>query len=163
MKAELLSEPRLEFGTSEHVCPRRGIATYGVYDANRKTRRDTINLGAVGTNECLEGLFKWLSYCAAGIAAPADARHPNLTLAFPGIRKDRTFATDVVYGEELSRAIKDSDIKNVVKTEEQHARINAALALYYEEAKSLSSVVVSGFGWESSASPKTSASAFGQR
>src|SRR5947208_2578706 len=123
MRPEFLDEPRLEFATNEHVCPRRGIAAYGVYDADRKTRRDTINVGADGTNECLEGLSRWLSYCAAGIDAPSDARHPNLTLAFPGIRKDRAFAVDLIYGEELSRAIKDSDIKDILKIEEQHARI----------------------------------------
>ena len=137
MKAEILNEPRLQFATGEHVCPRRGIAAYGVYDGGRKTRRGTVNVGAIGTNECLEGLCKWLSYCTAGIEAPADARHPNLTLAFPGIRKDRAFATDLVYGEELSRAIKDSDIKDILRIEEQHARVKAALALYYEEVKFL--------------------------
>jgi hypothetical protein len=137
MKPEFLGEPHLEFATNEHVCPRRGIATYGVYDAARKTRRDTINVGAVGTNQCLDGLSRWLSYCTAGIDAPPDARHPNLTLAFPGIRKDRAFGADLIYGEELGRAIKDRDIKDVLKIESQHARINAALALYYEEVKFL--------------------------
>jgi hypothetical protein len=137
VKAEFLNEPRLEFASSEHICPRRGIATYGVYDAGRKKRRDTINVGAVGTNECLEGLFNWFSYCTPGIDAPVDARHPNLTLAFPGIRKDRSFATDLIYGEELSRAIKDSDLKEILKIEQQRERINAALTLYYEEVKFL--------------------------
>jgi hypothetical protein len=137
MKLELLNEPRLEFATNQHVCPRRGIAAYGVYDAGRKIRRDTINVGAVGTSECLEGLSSWLSYCAAGIEAPEDARHPNLTLAFPGMRKDRAFAADLVYGEELSRALRDSDIKSILQIEVQHERIEAALALYYEEVKFL--------------------------
>jgi hypothetical protein len=36
-----------------------------VYDAGRKTRRDTINVGAIGTSECLEGLSNWLSYFPA--------------------------------------------------------------------------------------------------
>lgn len=137
MKLEYLNEPRLEFAQGEHVCPRRGIAAYGIYDAGRKTRRDTINVGAVGTNECLEGLFNWFSYCAAGIEAPADARHPNLTLAFPGIRKDRAFAADLVHGDELSRTLKDSDIKNVLAIEDRHGRVEAALALYGEEVKFL--------------------------
>ena len=137
MKLEYLNEPRLEFAQGEHVCPRRGIAAYGIYDAGRKTRRDTINVGAVGTNECLEGLFNWFSYCAAGIEAPADTRHPNLTLAFPGIRKDRAFAADLVHGDELSRTLKDSDIKNVLAIEDRHGRVEAALALYGEEVKFL--------------------------
>ena len=137
MKLEYLNEPRLEFAQGEHVCPRRGIAAYGIYDAGRKTRRDTINVGAVGTNECLEGLFNWFSYCAAGIEAPADTRHPNLTLAFPGIRKDRAFAADLVHGDELSRTLKDSDIKNVLAIEGRHGRVEAALALYGEEVKFL--------------------------
>ena len=137
MKLEFLNEPRLEFSKGEHICPRRGIAAYGVYDIARKTRRDTINIGAVGTNECLEGLFNWLSYCAAGIETPKDSRHPNLTLAFPGMAKERAFAADLVYGDELSRQIKDSDVKEVLQIEQQHSRIEAALALYYEEVKFL--------------------------
>ncbi len=137
MKLEHLKEPRLEFAQGEHVCPRRGIAAYGVYDARRKTRRDTINIGAVGTNECLEGLFNWFSYCSAGIEAPDDARHPNLTLAFPGIRKERAFAADLVHGEELSRTLKDSDIKTILAIEDRHSRVETALALYGEEVKFL--------------------------
>jgi hypothetical protein len=60
MKLESLKEPRLTFANGEHICPRRGIAAYGVYDRSRKTRRETINVGAVSTNECLEGLSRWL-------------------------------------------------------------------------------------------------------
>ena len=137
MKLEFIKEPRLEFARGEHICPRRGIGAHGVYDMTRKTRRDTINIGAVGTNECLEGLYKWLGYCIAGIEAPTDARHPNLTLTFPGFRKDRAFAADLVYGDELSRATKDTDIKNIIKIEDNRQRIEAALELYYEEVKFL--------------------------
>jgi hypothetical protein len=137
MKLEFMEEPRLEFQRGEHVCPRRGIAVHGVFDANRKTRRDTINVGAVSTNECLEGLSRWFGYCIAGIEAPADARHPNLTLEFPGIGRDRAFAVDLVHGEELSRPIKDAQIRDVLKIESQHKRIEAALELYYEEIKFL--------------------------
>ena len=137
MNLEFLTEPRLEFARGEHVCPRRGIAAYGVYDAGRKTRRDTINVGAVGTAECLEGLSNWLSYCAGGIEAPADGNHPNLTLAFPGMGKERAFNADLIYGEELSRTIKAGDIKEILKIENQHNRIEAALTLYEEEIKFL--------------------------
>lgn len=137
MRLEILKEPRLEFAKGEHVCPRRGISTYRVYDAGRTTRREKINIGAIGTSECLEGLFRWLQHCVAGIEAPPDNRHPNLTIAFPGFRKDRAFDADLVYGEELSREIKDSDIRDIIKVENHHQRIEAALALYSEEVKFL--------------------------
>ena len=32
MKLVHVNEPRLEFFEGSHVCPRRGIAAYGVYD-----------------------------------------------------------------------------------------------------------------------------------
>lgn len=137
MNLEFLKEPRLTFATGEHICPRRGIAAYGVYDAGRKTRRDTINVGAVSTNECLEGLFRWFGYCAAGIDAPSDAKHPNLTLAFPGVGKRGAFGTDLVFGDELSRTIKESELKELLKIENQHERIEATIGLYYQEVKFL--------------------------
>lgn len=137
MKLEFLKEPRLSFANGEHICPRRGIAVHGVYDANRKTRRATVNVGAVSTNACLERLFNWFDYCASGIDAPRDARHPNLTLAFPGMGKDRAFGAHLVYGDELSRTIRSSEIKELLNTNDHHKRIEAALDLYYEEVKFL--------------------------
>lgn len=137
MNLEFLQEPRLEFARGEHVCPRRGIAAYGVYDSNRKTRRDTINVGAVGTAECLEGLSRWLGYCAAGIEPPPDGNHPNLTLAFPGIGKDRAFGADLIFGDELFRTLKTGDINDILKIPNQHDRIEAALKLYEEDIKFL--------------------------
>ena len=49
MKIEHLSEPRLVFGGgNEHICPRKGIATYGVFDRDNTSRRQIINIGGVG-------------------------------------------------------------------------------------------------------------------
>ena len=48
MDFKYIEEPLLEFANGLHVCPRAGIATYAVYDANNNPRRDDILLGAVG-------------------------------------------------------------------------------------------------------------------
>ena len=51
MKVEHLIEPRLLFANGTHICPRRGIAEYGVFDRVQATRRSEIYIGAVGTSK----------------------------------------------------------------------------------------------------------------
>ena len=55
-----LPEPRLLFAKGEHVCPRRGIAEFGVYDRVGRTRRSEVLCGGVGTGSCLEALSEWV-------------------------------------------------------------------------------------------------------
>lgn len=44
MKLEFIEEPRLIFARGEHICPRRGISAYGVFDQTQQSmlldRRD---------------------------------------------------------------------------------------------------------------------------
>ena len=56
MKLEHISEPRLVFADGEHVCPRRGIAAYGVFDKSATVRRSQVNVGAVGSGSCVAAL-----------------------------------------------------------------------------------------------------------
>ena len=43
MKYNYIKEPRLIFGDdNKHVCARKGIATYGVYDKSALTRKKEI-------------------------------------------------------------------------------------------------------------------------
>ena len=81
MKLEHIKEPRLQFASGEHVCPRRGIAAYGVFDRNEQSRRDALMIGVVGTPACLEACTAWLEKCGTEIAAREGNNQPNL---FPG-------------------------------------------------------------------------------
>lgn len=67
MKLHFIKEPELEFGRDLHVCPRAGIAQHDVYDSRFKARRDTVLVGAVGTEETLEKLSAWIRRCSAFI------------------------------------------------------------------------------------------------
>ena len=54
MKLVHVNEPRLEFFEGSHVCPRRGISEYGVYDKGSLTRRTRILIGAIGVSKDIE-------------------------------------------------------------------------------------------------------------
>lgn len=137
MKLEFLKEPRLIFANGEHICPRRGITAYGVFDQTQETRRTEIYVGAVGSSECMEMLGAWLDRCKAGIAAPADAKQENLKLGFCGFSKNTGFGTDIRFSGDLARPIKNSDIAKVIAIASRTERIQAAIDLYYENIKFL--------------------------
>lgn len=82
MKLSFVREPRLQFAEGEHVCPRRGISAYGVYDKSSQTRRTRIHLGVVGTLHDLEAMAHWLHRMETPTSSSADERKANL---FPRI------------------------------------------------------------------------------
>jgi hypothetical protein len=68
-----LPEPRLLFATGEHVCPRRGIGDYGVFDKLRITRRAEVLVGGIGTSSALELLNEWIDRCKEPIEHGTEA------------------------------------------------------------------------------------------
>ncbi|MEQ8694471.1 MAG: hypothetical protein RIC85_03985 [Gammaproteobacteria bacterium] len=137
MRLEFLKEPRLIFANGEHICPRRGITAYGVFDQTQETRRSEIYVGGVGSSECMEMLEGWLDRCKAGIDAPEDARQENLRLRFCGFNKESGFGADIRFSSDLSRPIKNSDITKVIAISSRKERIEAAIELYFENIKFL--------------------------
>ena len=137
MKIEHIPEPRLVFANGEHVCPRMGISAYGVFDRSAEVRRDQINIGAVGTGPCLEGLNRWIERCGKEISAPEDKRLRNLFPPFCGFNRSSGFATDFVLKTELTRQLRASDIDAVLSISSFQERVAAAIELYYEQVKFL--------------------------
>ncbi len=137
MKYEYLKEPRLQFADGTHICPRKGIATYGVFDKTMSTRRTSINIGGVGSSNCLESLDKWLEQCASRIEAPADTDQPNLHAPFCGFNAGQGFYSQFVFNNELCRQIRNVDLEEVLAIKERNERVNQAINLYYEEVKFL--------------------------
>ena len=82
MIIEHINEPRLIFGNGEHICRRRGIFEYGVYDQRQTTRKKEVYVGGVGTSQCIDLLSNWMERCKGLIAAPSDAKQENLRLPF---------------------------------------------------------------------------------
>lgn len=132
-----LKEPRLRFAQGEHVCPRRGIATYGVFDRTSEVRRSELLVGGVGSSACLEALSGWLEICSRPIPGVANSNQPNLFLEFCGFNRDAGFASRFQYGTETFRAIKNSDINETLKIDDYRKRVERSLELYYEEIKFL--------------------------
>lgn len=137
MKLEHISEPRLVFANGEHVCPRRGIAAYGVFDKSATVRRSQVNVGAVGSGPCVAALAAWLERCGSAIDAPADARQKNLFPPFCGFSLASGFAAEFVSATELTRPLKKSDIDGVIAIGSFHDRVAAAIDMYYDEVKFL--------------------------
>lgn len=137
MKLEHIREPRLVFAGGEHICPRRGISAYGVFDRTAEVRRNQINLGAVGTGKCLEHLSNWIEQCSQEIDSPEDKRQPNLSPPFCGFNKKSGFAAEFVLKTELTRSIKKSDIDRIIAISGFQERVSAAVDFYYDEIKFL--------------------------
>lgn len=137
MKLDHLQEPRLRFANGDHVCPRRGIASYGVFDKSQVVRRTDIMIGGIGSGACLESLSRWLERCASAIEPRADARQANLFTGFCGFNMESGFGARLIFGSDLSRTIKKSDIDDLLRIENWRDRVNAAVELYYENIKFL--------------------------
>lgn len=137
MKLEHIAEPRLSFATGEHVCPRRGIATFGAFDRTMATRRTDVIVGGVGTATCMESLEAWISRCGSEIGAPENARQPNLHPSFPGFAVGHGFDAKFVFGSDLARALKKSEVDAIIGTKDRTERLTKAIELYYENIKFL--------------------------
>lgn len=137
MKLEHIAEPRLSFANGEHICPRRGIAAYGTFDRSMETRRTDVIIGGIGTATCMEGLQSWIDRCAGEIPAPEDAKQPNLRVAFPGFSLGQGFDAKLVFGQDLARTLKKSDIDEITGISDRHTRLTKAIELYFEHIKFL--------------------------
>ena len=137
MNVEHLLEPRLLFANGTHICPRRGIAEYGVFDQTQATRRSEIYIGGIGTANCIDLLDTWLKRCGGLIAAASDVKQENLRLPFCGFNRKSGFGADMKYSADLSRTIKKSEIKAILDIEDRSARVLSAIELYYEHVKFL--------------------------
>ncbi len=98
----IIQEPDLEFGSDKSICPRQGIAEFGVYDTRLPIRRKEMLVGAVGTPEGLEKFAGWLDRCSGYISPkfnPKD-KHlmPNFHYPFYGFNEDSGFRAKLTYG-----------------------------------------------------------------
>lgn len=138
MKINYIQEPRLEFAEGMHVCPRRGITAYGVYDRQSQTRRTKIHLGAVGTAEDLESLSALLESMESPIAGALEDHKNNLFPDFCGFNEGMGFHSRFVFNQDLGRTLRKLDVERISKITDRTERLEQAIALYYEEVKFLS-------------------------
>lgn len=131
-----LEEPLLEFANGPHICPRAGIATYAVYDANQDPRRDDILLGIVGTNDNIELLKSWLEKSSKFISEK-PSNQPNLFPAFIGFNRHSGFFTDLVISDSNIKSLLTKEVSEVLKISNIKARIERSVELYSEKIKFL--------------------------
>src|SRR5260370_31544458 len=113
MKFHLRDERTVEFGAGKDVCPRDGISEYGAYDVRLSDRRETIFVGAVGTNETLDKLGAWLTRCSEYIPGKPEASQPNLFPAFCGFNLETGFRSQFEYGTRTLRPLKNALIEKI--------------------------------------------------
>ena len=125
------------FASGTHVCPRRGIAEYGVFDQTQATRRSEIYIGGVGTSSGIDLLDAWLTQCKGVIAAAPDVKQENLRPPFCGFSSRIGFGTEMRFSADLSRTIKNTDVKAILNIEDRTTRVREAVECYYEHVKFL--------------------------
>lgn len=137
MKLMHVNEPRLEFFEGTHICPRRGIATYGVYDQGSLSRRKSILLGAIGTSKDLEDFASLLERMKSPINGVGEDHKGNLFPDFCGFNNEVGFHAELVFNQDLGRPLRQLDIEKIIKIQNRTQRIEEAINLYYEEIKFL--------------------------
>ena len=137
MKFNFIEEPKLEFGTDTHICPRAGITDYGVYDTRFEDRREKLFVGAVGTNETLEKLGQWLEKCSEFIPGKPDAAQPNLFPAFCGFNKNTGFKSEFIYNTSIARPLKNSAIEKILSMTNRNRMVKSVVELYYKQIRFL--------------------------
>src|SRR5262245_38207644 len=123
MKLKTIPEPDLEFARNKYPCPKIGIASFDVYDSLREQRRHHINVGAVGTNRCIDKLGTWLEQCQNEIAGQADTVQPRLYPGFPGFRRERGFKASLVVSTEGFKSIREEEISNLLKSTDDREKL----------------------------------------
>lgn len=108
MRAIVLDEPELEFGTSgRHIDPRFGIAAYGPLDSGHTGAPERIRIGVVGPGPSVAGIRSWLTKLREPVAAK-EAKYDKqraLFPPFPGFDLDHTFRSILVFEERAQRII----------------------------------------------------------
>jgi hypothetical protein len=134
----LIKEPELQFYKERNICPRNGIATHGVFDLTRNSRRSEILLGAVGTQEGIEKFNDWLERCRYFVDVEHDesekVTRPNLHLTFYGFNEDSGFRLKVVFGDDNQKRINPQDISAIIKEKNTVQRIDEAVEKYFSAA-----------------------------
>ncbi|HZY10430.1 MAG TPA: hypothetical protein VFF29_04685 [Bacteroidota bacterium] len=138
MNHHYLEEPYLMFGKDTHICPRKGIANYEVFDIKFKERRSEIILGAIGLAENIDQLHIWLEKCSGFIPAKKESKQPNLFPSFSGFNEASGFRSKIIYTDNLVRKINSTEMKRILAIPNRSERIEKAVEHYAEHIKFLS-------------------------
>lgn len=114
MRAFYISEPSLKFGKGTHIDIRTGLQLFGPADANDRERPAQISVGVVGLAPDVEKFRNWFTGLVDGVDA-RDSRYPSYFTEFPGIHRDHTFFTEVVWSDHGTRSLSSLEEKACVE------------------------------------------------
>ena len=137
MKAILLHEPELEFGTGRHVDIRFGLMAHGPVDFE-DSPASRIRAGIVGSPESIEGVANWIGKCRGEIEAKAS-NYPYLFPKFPGCNQDTNLKFTVEVGNTCFRDILDSQIEPLLKNPSRAVAVESVAKLFLAEIEYLAS------------------------
>ncbi|MFN8712542.1 MAG: argonaute/piwi family protein [Bacteroidota bacterium] len=138
MKVRYIDEPVLQFGSGQHLCPRKGIFTFSPYDIDL-VRPDKIKLGIIGKPDSVEVIIEWLDKCKSHIDEKKGKNPlPNLFTNFCGFNLESGFKCEVVFDESYIRKINNSEFDEITKKHDNlETRIEEVAGLYLNEIKYL--------------------------
>ena len=138
MKFDYITEPELEFGDNNHICPRKGIANYKVYDVRLEARKSDLLLGIVAIDEDVEKLVEFLNACEGFIKCDKVSNLENLNQSFPGFNKDNGFCATFQHSNEITRRIGQNEIDEILEETNRDKRVLKAVDVFYNHCKFLS-------------------------
>lgn len=136
MRPQLIIEPKLDFGTGQHVDIRYGLMNYHPLDITSNIAPRNIKLGIVGSNNTIEGVINWLDKCKAGLPGK-ESNQPNLFPPFPGFGKDSCFNSEFIIDQNFQRAIPHREIDIITKAPTHKAIVEQAVQAFYTEIEYL--------------------------
>lgn len=137
MKLDLLKEPELVFGKGKHICPRKGISEYDVYDINLEARKSDFLLGIVGTDENIEQLNNWLQECQGFIKSGKTSGQVNLNVPFPGINSEKGYCANFKTSTEITRVISRFELGEILGEYDREKKVMKAVNTFYNHCKFL--------------------------
>lgn len=139
MNIRLIEEPKLQFGSGEHIDPRQGILMHGTSDLN-EVRPERIVTGFIGKSESVAKIISWFDKNKKKVIAPKKKLElKNLFPSFPGFNPASAFRCEIKYDESYIRKINNSEFEDILRTAKSiEDLIEKAVDLYITEIKYLS-------------------------
>lgn len=132
MRPLFITEPKLDFGTGQHVDIRFGLMNFNPLDITSPIAPKKIKLGIVGNTKTIEGVITWLGKCQQGIPAK-ESTQPNLFPPFPGFGSDSCFGSEFIIEPNSQRSIPSRDIDKITKAPTHKAMVEQAVNAFYME------------------------------
>jgi hypothetical protein len=136
MKITKFDEPKLQFGSSQHIDMRFGIMNYAPVDFDSDSAPKQIRVGIIGSSASIEGLSDWLIKCRDEIPAK-QSRQPNLFPKFPGFNPEASFRSTIVTDSSLHRDIQSSKLTSITQIAMPDERKLEGVRAIVEEMRSL--------------------------